>query len=134
MTDLFISFFSEIKTQTWTELGKLAPAKTILATNSSSIVPSTFAAASGRPSQFLALHYSCVLHKFNICEVMHHAHTSPETVAKCLAFARAQGMVPLELHKEQSVLFSNSMLLPMLLAAAALAAEGVADFETIDEA
>lgn len=48
----------QIKTDFYTELGKVAPEKTIFATNSSTLLPSQFAEATGRPKKFLALHFA----------------------------------------------------------------------------
>ena len=50
------------------------------------------------------------------------------------AFARAIGMIALELKKEQPGYLLNSMLVPFLNSAEALLANGVADVETIDAA
>lgn len=49
-------------------------------------------------------------------------------------FARAIGMIPLELKEEQLGYLLNSMLVPFLNAAEALLASDVADVETIDKA
>lgn len=48
----------QIKTDFYNELGKVAPEKTIFATNSSTLLPSQFADATGRPAKFLALHFA----------------------------------------------------------------------------
>lgn len=43
----------QIKTDFYTELGKVAPEKTIFATNSSTLLPSQFAEATGLPKNSL---------------------------------------------------------------------------------
>src|SRR5262245_33416190 len=48
----------EVKKELYAKLGPLAPEKTIFATNSSSLLPSALADASGRPDRFLALHFA----------------------------------------------------------------------------
>lgn len=123
----------KIKTDVWTEVGRLAPAKTIFATNSSTLLPSAFMEASGRPDRFLALHYANHIWAQNTAEIMGTPRTSPEVYAKVVAFAEEQGMVPIEVKKEQPGYVLNSLLVPLLNAASALWVNGVADIETIDK-
>ena len=42
----------------YTDLGNIAPEKTIFTTNTSSTIPSLYADASGRPGKLLALHFA----------------------------------------------------------------------------
>src|SRR5215510_9383714 len=48
----------DVKRQLYTMLRPLAPEKTIFATNSSTLLPSDLADATGRPDRFLALHFA----------------------------------------------------------------------------
>ncbi len=115
---------------------KLAPVlkeKTILATNSSTLLPSTFAEYTGRPEKYLALHFANEIWKNNTAEIMGHPGTSPEAYQAVVSFAAEIGMVPLQLKKEQPGYILNSMLVPFLNSAQALYATGVADPETIDK-
>lgn len=121
-----------IKTETWTKVGAVAPATTIFATNSSTLLPSAFKDASGRPAKFLALHYANHIWRQNTAEIMGTADTDPAVYAEVVEFAKAQGMVPIELHKEQPGYVLNSLLVPLLQAASALYVNGVADPKTID--
>ncbi len=123
----------QIKTDTWTQVGRRAPEKTIFTTNSSTLLPSAFMAASGRPDRFLALHYANHIWAQNTAEIMGTPKTSPEVYAKVVAFATEQGMVPIELKKEQPGYVLNSILVPLLNAASALWINGVPDIETIDK-
>ncbi|MDE7504485.1 3-hydroxyacyl-CoA dehydrogenase NAD-binding domain-containing protein, partial [Streptococcus agalactiae] len=47
-----------IKEDFYKQLAKVAPSKTIFATNSSTLVPSQFADITGRPDKFLAMHFA----------------------------------------------------------------------------
>ena len=123
----------QIKTDFYTELGKVAPEKTIFATNSSTLLPSQFAEATGRPKKFLALHFANEIWKNNTAEIMKHPGTDSEVFDEVIAFAKAIGMVPLPLHKEQPGYILNSLLVPLLDAAQMLLLKGVADTETIDK-
>ena len=110
----------------------LLPEKTILLTNSSTMLPSTFAPYTGRPEKYLALHFANTIWKNNTAEVMGHADTDPAIYQEVVKFADEINMIPLQLHKEQPGYILNSMLVPFLSAAQALLATGVADYETID--
>ena len=109
------------------------PQKTILATNSSTLLPSAIAPSTGRPEKFLALHFANQIWRNNTAEVMGHPGTDPAAFQEVADFAAAIGMVPLELHKEQPGYILTSLLVPFLSAAEALCANGVADPQTIDK-
>lgn len=108
------------------------PEKTILCTNSSTLLPSTFAEHTGRPEKYCALHFANTIWKNNTAEVMGHAGTSEDVFNQVAEFAAMIGMVPLKLYKEQPGYILNSMLVPFLSAAQMLWANGVSDVETID--
>ncbi|MBA2795852.1 3-hydroxyacyl-CoA dehydrogenase [Streptococcus porcinus] len=124
----------KIKKEFYQKLSHLAPKKTIFATNSSTLLPSEFAQATGRPEQFIALHFANNIWQNNIVEIMGHEHTSSETHQTALAFAQQIGMVPLELKQEQPGYVLNSILVPFLESALTLYYKKVADSKTIDQA
>ena len=117
----------------YTDMKDLMPEKTVLLTNSSTLLPSTFAAYTGRPEKYLALHFANTIWKNNTAEVMGHADTDPEIYNETVKFADEINMIPLQLHTEQPGYILNSMLVPFLTAAQALLATGVSDYETIDK-
>lgn len=121
-----------IKTSTWEQVGKLAPAKTLFATNSSTLLPSSFKDATGRPEQFLALHYANEIWAHNTAEVMGTADTRADVYDRVVEFATAQGMVPIRIHREQPGYVLNSLLVPLLNAAGNLLVDGIAEPEDID--
>lgn len=123
----------EQKVAFYTELAKHLPEKTIIATNSSTMLPSTFAEATGRPGKYLALHFANEIWRNNTAEVMGHAGTDQAAYDEVVTFAEAIGMIALCLHKEQPGYILNSLLVPFLNAAQALLAGGVADAATIDK-
>ena len=120
------------KIDIYTVMKDLLPEKTVLLTNSSTMLPSTFAPYTGRPAKYLALHFANTIWKNNTAEVMGHAGTDPEIYKETVKFADEINMIPLQLHKEQPGYILNSMLVPFLTAAQALLATGVSDHETID--
>ena len=90
----------ELKRRVYAELGRLAPAKAIFATNSSTLLPSSMADATGRPERFIALHFANEIWLHNVAEVMGHAGTDPEVFSTLVRFANDIGMVPVEIHKD----------------------------------
>lgn len=116
----------------YSELQKYLPEKTVIATNSSTMLPSTFAQYTGRPQKYLALHFANEIWRFNTGEVMGHPGTDPVYYEQVAEFAEAIGMVPLRLKKEQPAYILNTLLVPLLNAAQMLLATDVASVEDID--
>ena len=121
------------KIELYTEMQKHLPKRTIVCTNSSTMLPSQFAEYTGRPAKYLALHFANEIWKNNTAEVMGHPGTDPAAYEQVAEFAGKIGMIPLRLKKEQPGYILNSMLVPFLTAAESLLANGVADPETIDK-
>lgn len=116
----------KIKQETYEKLGRIAPARTIFATNSSTLLPSAMKDFTGRPDRFLALHFANSIWKFNTAEVMGTPDTDPAVFDAVVTFAGAIGMVPIPIRKEKAGYVLNSLLGPFLNAAADLAAGGYA--------
>lgn len=134
--DLVIEAIPEVlslKQAFYQQLGQLAPAHTVFATNSSTLLPSQMAAMTGRPAQFLALHFANTIWINNTAEIMGHATTDPAVFDQVVAFAQSIGMVALPLHKEQAGYILNTLLVPFLNAGLGLLRDGVADVATIDK-
>lgn len=122
----------EAKIGVYKQMKDLLPEKTILVTNSSTMLPSRFAEYTGRPEKYLSLHFANTIWKNNTAEVMGHPGTDKAIYDKVVAFAADINMVPLKLYKEQPGYILNSMLVPFLGAAQALWANEVSDPQTID--
>lgn len=123
----------ELKRGLYRQLAGLAPDRTIFATNSSTLLPSDLKDSTGRPDRFLALHYANNIWAQNIAEVMGTAETDPAVFSAVVEFARNSGLEPIEIRKEKAGYVLNSLLVPLLNAAAGLLLEGVADPRTIDK-
>lgn len=133
--DLIIEALAEDvnqKTEFYRKLAPLMPEKTIVVTNSSTLLPSQFAEATGRPEKYMALHFANEIWRNNTAEVMGHVATSKKVYDIVAKFAEDIGMVPLLLKKEQPGYILNSMLVPFLSAAEMLLAKEIADPQTID--
>ena len=134
--DLIIEAIAENPEQKITfyqKLAKYMDEKTILVTNSSTLLPSMFAEYTGRPEKYLSLHFANTIWKNNTAEVMGHPGTEQEYYDQVVEFAEAINMIPLKLKKEQPGYILNSLLVPFLSAAEALLANDVSDHETIDK-
>lgn len=135
--DLVIEAIPEVldlKRETYAKLATLAPEHTIFATNSSTLLPSAIKDSTGRPDRFLALHFANRIWRSNTAEVMGTSDTDPEVFDTIVRFATDIGMVPIPIHKEKAGYILNSLLVPLLSAAAELAAEGYADPHDVDKA
>ncbi|KAB1658537.1 MULTISPECIES: 3-hydroxyacyl-CoA dehydrogenase [unclassified Pseudoclavibacter] len=121
-----------IKRDTYQKLSAAAPAKTIFATNSSTLLPSDIVSATDRPDRFLALHFANEIWLHNTAEVMGTEQTSPEVFDRVVAYAKEMGMVPVPLHKEKSGYVLNSLLVPLLDAALELVVFGYSEPADVD--
>lgn len=134
--DLIIEAISENPEQKiafYQELAKYLEDKTIIVTNSSTLLPSMFAEYTGRPEKYLSLHFANTIWANNTAEVMGHPGTEQKYYDEVVKFAEDINMVPLKLKKEQPGYILNSLLVPFLNAGQALLANDVADHETIDK-
>jgi 3-hydroxyacyl-CoA dehydrogenase len=122
----------EVKRDVYTQLGPLAPERTIFATNSSTLLPSDLKDSTGRPDRFLALHFANRIWRFNTAEVMGTPETDPVVFDRVVEFATAIGMVSVPVRKEKAGYVLNSLLVPFLDAAAELAAFGYAEPHDVD--
>ena len=133
--DLVIEAVPEIpeaKISVYSELAKHLPGHTLIATNSSTLLPSQFADATGRPEKFCALHFANHIWHQNVAEIMAHAGTAESTLVAVTQFAIEIGMIPIPLQKEQNGYVLNSLLVPLLNATLSLLSNGVSTPETID--
>ena len=135
--DLLIESITEIfdvKKEFYKQIAPLLPEKTVVVTNSSTLLPSKLSEYTGRPNKFLAMHFANKIWKNNISEVMGHEETDPKYFDEISSFAEAIHMIPLVARNEKSGYLLNSMLVPFLLSAMDLIANGISDAETIDKA
>ena len=114
------------------KLAPLLPEKTVLVTNSSTLLPSAFAKYTGRPEKYLALHFANSIWKNNTAEVMAQPQTAESCMEDVLQFANEIRMIGLPVRKEKSGYLLNSMLVPFLLSGLDLYAAGVSDPQSID--
>ena len=122
----------DLKGRVLAEFNRACPPRTIFMTNTSTLLPSQFAKASGRGDRLLALHFHIPVWISNLVDVMPHSGTATEVTEIVLAFARRIGQVPIELRREHNGYVFNSMYGALNTAAITLAQQGVASIEDID--
>lgn len=136
-TDLVIESMSEdfnAKKEIYESIKDKLDDKTIIVTNSSTMLPSKLAKYTGRSDKFLALHFANSIWKNNIVEVMRHDKTSEYAFNEVIDFAKSIRMIPLPLNKEKSGYLLNSMLIPLLFSGLDLLVNGISDVKSIDTA
>ena len=122
----------EIKSAVYREIAGLLPSSALVATNSSTFLPSDFAEDTGRPDKFCALHFGNKVWAMNFAELMAHPGTSPETLTEVGEFAVEIGMLLIPLLKPQNGYVVNTWMVPLLNAAQTLVTNGIAAPEDID--
>lgn len=135
--DLVIESMTEnfdAKKDMFLQLAKVMPEKTVICTNSSSLLPSKFTKFTGRPDRFLALHFANDIYRNNAAEIMCTKDTSEESFETVVKFAEGINMIPLKLKKEKAGYLLNSMLIPFLLSAMDLYVDGISDYRDINDA
>lgn len=121
----------DIKTKAWQQFGALCPEHTIFTTNTSYLLPSMFAEASGRPERFCALHFHDVFYA-NVVDIMPHPGTASWMISLLSDFGRSIGQTPVIMVKESYGYIFNSMLMAVLGAAGALVTFNITSIENVD--
>ena len=121
-----------LKRELFQQLDQLAPAHTILATNSSMIVSSMLAPSTDRPDKVCNLHFFNPVFIMAVVEVVKGAHTSDDTVQTVVNFVKQINKTPLLLQKEVTGFIANRILSKIMEEAMFLLEEGIATVEEID--
>ncbi len=113
---------------------ELCPERAVFTTNTSTLLPSMFADATGRPDRFAALHFHLPVWLSNVVDVMPHPGTSAETTECLMAFARRIGQIPILLRRENIGYVFNALYSAINREALTLVANGIASVEDVDRA
>jgi 3-hydroxybutyryl-CoA dehydrogenase len=124
----------DLKAKVFAQFNQVCQPKTIFTTNTSTLLPSMYAEATGRPARFAALHFYGVF-DHQLVDVMPHPGTAPEIVELLAAFAKRIKQVPLVLKKEYPGYVANTIWGAMNTAAFKVAiVDKVASIEDVDRA
>ncbi|MCT1939348.1 3-hydroxyacyl-CoA dehydrogenase family protein [Micrococcus sp. GPGPB33] len=121
-----------VKRSIFADLDRVCPSHTLLVTNSSNIVSSRVADATGRPGKVCNLHFFNPALVMACVEIVPHEGTDPETVEAASAFVESLGKTPVKLKREVPGFLANRLLNALRREALDLYEGGVADFEDID--
>lgn len=124
----------DLKGKVFAQFNDICPPHTIFTSNTSTLVPSQFAEATGRHDRFLAMHFYQMVWKQRLTDIMPHPGTSPETVETCAEFARRIGQYPMVLKKEHPEYVMNAFYGVMHWTAFELFYKGIASYQDIDRA
>lgn len=121
----------ELKLKIFRDIDLVAPERTILASNTSSISITKIAAVTSRPQNVIGMHFMNPVPLMKLVEVIRGLATSPETLQTTLEVCRVMGKEPVEANDSPGFI-SNRILCPMINEAVFALYEGVGTPEAID--
>jgi 3-hydroxybutyryl-CoA dehydrogenase len=124
----------DVKRRLFADLDRAAPAHAILATNSSSIVSSRIADATGRPDRVCNVHFFNPALVMQCVEVVRGPGCSDRTVDTAIELVRRLGKVPVLLKREIPGFIANRILNAVRDEAIFLLENGIASVADIDTA
>jgi len=134
--DLVIEAITEslpMKLEMWREIDEIVKPEAVFATNTSSLAVIDQAAVTGRPGQFVGLHYFNPAQVMKLVEVVRCVTSTDEAFETALQFARSEGKLAIP-TKDKAGFIVNRLLVPYMLDAIRAYEEGVGSAEEIDAA
>ncbi len=120
-----------IKKKVWAQFAKICPPHAVFTTNTSYLMPSLFAAETGRPERFCAFHFHDVFFA-NVVDIMPHPTTAKWVVDLLMEMGRKLNQTPVFVKKESPGYIFNAMLVSLIGAAGALVTYDIASIEDVD--
>ena len=121
------------KKHLFSELDRICPDHTVLATNTSTLPVVEMAMNTGRPDKVCGIHFFNPAPMMALVEIVRAITSSDDTIAEATAFATACGKNAVQV-KDQAGFIVNALLFPYLNNAAKLFDAGVATRDDIDAA
>jgi len=134
--DLVIEAITEslpLKLEMWREVDPIVKPEAVFATNTSSLPVIDQAAVTGRPQQFVGMHYFNPAQVMKLVEVVRCVTSSDDAFQTALEFARSEGKLAIP-TKDKAGFIVNRLLVPYMLDAIRAHEEGVGSTAEIDEA
>ena len=116
------------------DVGKFAPSRTVITSNTSSISITEIGAATGRPSQVCGMHFFNPPQLMKLIEIIRGLKTSDETVELVKQISIKLGKQSVLVKKDTPGFIVNRILSQALNEAVYLVAEGIATPEDVDKA
>lgn len=120
-----------LKLKIFQDLDTFAPAKAILATNTSSISITQIAAVTKRARQVIGMHFMNPVPVMKLVEVIRGFDTSDDTTRIIMELSQSLGKIPVEVNDYPGFV-ANRILMPMINEAIYTLYEGVAGVTEID--
>ena len=133
--DLVIEAVSEnlvLKQRVFADLDRACGAEVVLASNTSTFMPSALAAGARHPERILVAHYFNPPHLLPVVEIVPYPGTDPAVVARVCGLYRDLGKRPVVLQREIAGFIANRLQQALLREAAALVEAGVASTADVD--
>ena len=105
----------------------------VIATNTSTFVPSVLADFTTSPERFLAIHFFNPADVVPLVEIIPHPTTAQPVVERMTQLMRELSMRPVVLHKERQGFVANRLQAAILRESLALVEEGVVTPEALDD-
>jgi 3-hydroxybutyryl-CoA dehydrogenase len=122
----------ELKQEIFQRLDQQCPEHTILASNTSTLLPSKLAAVTRRPDKVLVAHYFNPPFLLPLVELVRHPGTSDETVTTMHALLSKIGKKPAIVQKEVPGFIGNRLQAALLREAFSLVEQGIATPQDVD--
>jgi len=123
-----------LKRELFAQFHQLCDPHTLFTTNTSYLLPSKIAEATGRPDKFAALHFHPDVWASNVVDIMPHPGTSDKTLQLLTEFSERIGQIPIVCRNEHDGYVFNTMLRSLLMAALTQVESGAVSYENIDRA
>lgn len=121
-----------LKKETFRILDQACPPRTILASNTSSLLPGVLATATRRPDRVLVAHYFNPPYLLPLVEIVRHEKTSEETVRTLYGLLKKIGKTPVIVQKEIPGFIGNRLQAALFREALSIVQNGIATAEDVD--
>ncbi|MBI3942443.1 MAG: 3-hydroxyacyl-CoA dehydrogenase family protein [Chloroflexi bacterium] len=121
-----------LKQQLFADMDHLCPPHTVLASNTSSYLPSSLAAVTQRPDRVLVAHYFNPPYLLPLVELVRHPGTSDETVQVMYDLLTKVGKKPAIVAKEAPGFIGNRLQAALIREALYIVAQGIATPQEVD--
>ena len=122
----------EVKEKLFSKLDAICPDRTLFASNTSSLLPTTLAAATQRPDRFLIAHYFNPPYLMPLVEIVRGEKTSDEAVNAVFNLMKAMGKSPIICQKEALGFIVNRLQLVLWREAFNIVQRGIASPQDVD--
>ena len=122
----------DLKKKVFSEIDRVCPERTILASNTSCLPVIELAIVTGRPDKVLGMHFMSPVPVDRLLEIVQTINTSDDTLATGVGFGKSLGK-EIIIAKDTPGFIFNRLLVPWQLNAVRMLEEGLASADDIDK-